>query len=449
MLGSAGGCGDGGCPPNRRYQGYRTCEYENAPGTFYDAPVCAEDATCGGATNTPRPTNTPAAGDGGNGGGSNPTNTPVPQGTVRARAVAVTADDTSCSTIESSTNFLSGTRFTITGQSQQIQNGPQFATWASINAGTYVLSATFPNNFGLARGCWNRTVTVPTSGEGMGARFTTEGEILTWTVGAVPPGAWMQTRGGDVYAAGTVQSLIPSTASPSRVFSLDGSGGAPGVLRYGGAFDFQIDAGSGEAYISSTNWNVNTTDRYATDYYDLMWRKFGGPTTVDFDAEALAAPLTQPISRETPYVAVGDVATSGNWVVPTGEKLILFVDGDLTINGRITTTGTGFFAAIVKGNITVASGVGTTYNSTTPTLKGVFITSPSGTFSTGASVVGTERFVGEGVFVAGSFVLQRSLAVVGQNAVYAAEYFLYDPAILFTLPDEMMETATTWSEVSP
>lgn len=284
----------------------------------------------------------------------------------------------------------------------------------------------------------------------MGASFAASGEVLTWNVGAVPPGAWVQARGGDVYAASVIQSLIPSTASPSRHFLLAGAGGYPGIVRYGGSYDFQIDAGLGGAYISATNWNANTTDRYKTDYYELFWRKFGGPTTADFDAAALAVPLVQPASREAPYVAVGDVTTSGNWVIPAGEVLILLINGNLTIGGTITTTGTGFVAFIVNGNITVDPAVGTTFSSGTPVLEGVYVTSPTGTFSTGtSSVAGRERLVAQGVFAAGAFQLQRDLASVGQNGNYAAEYFTYDPSILVTMPEVMKEAAVTWSEVAP
>jgi hypothetical protein len=284
----------------------------------------------------------------------------------------------------------------------------------------------------------------------MGASFSANGETLTWNVGAVPPGAWVQTRGGDVYAPINIQSLLPSTSLPTRHFSLVGTGGYPGVVRYGMGFDFEIGAGDGSAYVSPTNWLASTIDRYQVDYYDLMWRKFGGPTTPDFDVNDLASPLAQPASREAAYYAVGDVTTSGNWVVPAGESLIMLIDGNLIINGTITTTGTGFVAFIVSGNIAVDPSVGTTFSSTTPALEGVYITSPTGTFSTGvSSVPGAERFVGQGVFVAGAFELLRDLASVGQNSNYAAEYFIYDPTILLTMPEEMMESAVTWSEIAP
>jgi hypothetical protein len=186
------------------------------------------------------------------------------------------------------------------------------------------------------------------------------------------------------------------------------------------------------------------------NYYDLFWRKFGGPTTPDLGADDLVSPLAQPVSRETPYYAVGDVTTSGNWVVPDGETLTMLIDGDLTISGTITTTGTGFVAFIVNGNITVDPSVGTTFSSTTPVLEGVYITSPTGTFSTGlSSVPGEERFVGQGIFVAGAFALQRDLESFGGNANYAAEYFIYDPSLLVSMPDSMKDAAVSWTEVAP
>ena len=106
---------------------------------------------------------------------------------------------------------------------------------------------------------------------------------------------------------------------------------------------------------------------------------------------------------------------------------------------------------IVNGNITVAPPVGTDCNPTcgvTPALEGVYIA--KGTFATGASTDPTaERFVGEGVFVAGNFSLQRDLDSVGQNTTTASELFFYNPQLLLTMPDAMKDVPVTWQEVAP
>ncbi|MEK7543678.1 MAG: hypothetical protein AAB557_02325 [Patescibacteria group bacterium] len=46
-----------------------------------------------------------------------------------------------------------------------------------------------------------------------------------------------------------------------------------------------------------------------------------------------------------------------------------------------------------------------------------------------------ERLVGQGIFVAGSFLLQRDLESITQNDTTAAELFLYNPRLLIAMPD--------------
>jgi hypothetical protein len=102
----------------------------------------------------------------------------------------------------------------------------------------------------------------------------------------------------------------------------------------------------------------------------------------------------------------------------------------------------------VNGNITVASTVGVPYTSSAPVVEGVYITSPSGTFSTGSSGSGTERFVGRGTFIAGNFLLQRDVGSAG-NPTTSAELFIYNPQLLLTMPDAMKQLSVSWQEVAP
>lgn len=65
------------------------------------------------------------------------------------------------------------------------------------------------------------------------------------------------------------------------------------------------------------------------------------------------------------------------------------------------------------------------------------------------TVAGRERFVGQGMFVAGGFLLQRDLDSVNANTTTAAELFLYNPRLLFSMPDSMRDVPITWEEVAP
>ena len=143
------------------------------------------------------------------------------------------------------------------------------------------------------------------------------------------------------------------------------------------------------------------------------------------------------------------MTTTGDWVIKNDDKIIFLVNGNLTIKGKITRTGTGFIAFVVKGDITVDPSVGVDPTSTTPVVEGLYVS--KGTFHTGSSIAGKEKFVGKGIFIAGDFSLERDLDIVspGNNAFYPSELFIFDPQLLFLLPNPFRETSVTWQEVAP
>lgn len=378
-------------------------------------------------------------------------------GSVNSRAMQVDSGDTSCAAIRSSAIGVGGTvhQFTAGSASQpapKTQSGTSYVNFPNIVGGSYTLVPD-PQDaaYTFARACWAKSLNAPLSGEGLTTNLSisTDSDTDTWDVGYTYGAAWVQTQGGDVAAAGTLTSYVPSGVVP-RVFTKSDASGYPGVVSYGTSYDFSSSTTStGATLVSSTNWLVNESPA-TTDYYQLFYRRFGAPTTTDNDALSPLTAVSQPASRATPYYIVGDITTSGNWSVGNGQTLLFLVDGNLTIGGKINVSGTGFVAFFVRGNITVEPGVGVAFNSTTPAVEGIYITSPTGTFSTGtSSVAGAERFVGKGTFVAGNFLLQRDLDSLKQNPNYSSELFLYNPQLLVTMPDAMKRVPITWQEVAP
>lgn len=462
-------CGDGGCNSCSRLVSTTICN-----GSFCQA-WCSLDETCGtgcsgpgpGATNTPGP---PGPGPTSTPGGPTsttaptPTNTPVPVGTIEARAVRVDVSDTSCTTIRAvptTDGEINGTthQFTPASASQpaaQAQVGAQYAVFSGVITGSYTLDPNPPTaDWAYVRPCWTN-VTTGVTGEGL-SRTLAANQTLRWDIGYTLGTAWAQIKGGDVYGSGTIRSYIPSV-SP-RVFITDGAGGYPGVMSYAALYDFDSDPFSeGTTLVSSTNWQVNE-GRTPVNYYDYFLRRFGSPTTPTTSApfDTLAA-VTKPASNCTassctPYFVSGNMTTSGNWSVGNNERIVILVDGNITIGGRINITGNGFIAFIVNGTITVADTVGTTWGSTTPVVEGVYIATradQAGLIETGASIAAaTARFVGEGMFVADNFLLQRDLDTYGGNVNASAELFTYDPQLLLTMPDTMKDVSVTWQEVAP
>jgi hypothetical protein len=370
----------------------------------------------------------------------------------------IDSTDTSCTAIRASITGVSGTvhKFTFNSASQpapQTQSGTAYSVFSSIIPGSYTLNSQAPVGYVFARGCWAST-NAGTSGEAI-TGILASGDTLTWDLGYTLGIAWSQTRGGDVYASATLQSYVPAATT----FILDGTGGYPGVATYGSDYNFDSSGVThGQAWVSSKNWLVNDTVTPTVDYYQFFYRQFGGaPAIIDFtnpDLGSAAAPIlitqAQAPSRATPYYVNGNMETSGNWNVGDGQNIVFFVNGNLTIGGNINITGTGFVSFIVNGNITVASTVGEPYttNPATPVVEGIYITSPTGTFITGSSGSGTERFVGKGMFIAGNFNLGRDLGTAG-NPTTSSELFIYNPQLLLTMPDQMKQSTVSWQEVAP
>ena len=373
-------------------------------------------------------------------------------GTGRARAKLVSSDATSCADVTASSTYISATFGLSPAATTQVAPGNgSYATWTNvpITAGgtTFYLSPLASGQYVQKLACWTRDNPAG-NGTGTGVNVTANGSTVTWEVGYTLGTPWVQAEGGDVYASATLRSYVPSVATVP-VFVNDGTGAYPGVVSYGTSYDFNSSlSDQGDTSISSTNW-LAYAPHTTVDYYDYFYRRFGSPTTPSVFADLLA--VEQPASSEAPYYVVGDMTTTNDWVVGDNESLIFIVDGNVTIGGSITTVGSGFVAFIVNGDIVVDTTVGTAYNSRASVLDGIYITSPTGTLDTGPTTAApSARFVGEGMFIAGDFLLQRDLEQAGAtNTTHASELFIYDPQLLFTMPDPMKELPVTWQEVAP
>lgn len=170
----------------------------------------------------------------------------------------------------------------------------------------------------------------------------------------------------------------------------------------------------------------------------------------DFTNPATPFVLAQFSSRERPYKVVGTMETQGTWVVNNNENIVIFVDGNLRINGEIRTQGRSFIAFIVNGDITISSNVGSPVGNNNPNVSGIFVTSTAGRFNTGTTTSnGSARLIIDGTVIAGGINLQRDLAAQNANTTTPAEEFRYNPMFLFTMPNEFKEMKISWQEMEP
>ncbi len=380
-----------------------------------------------------------------------------PVGNVQIRAIVIPSSISTCSQVNSATNYIAESVALSSNPAapQMTPTDGTYATWTDVEDGTIDYIDNPPAGDVLKLACYTTDGGL-TWGTGYEATLGA-GQTLTWNLGYTVGAPWIQTGGGgDVYGATNVQSYIPAGAVP-RYFALDGAGGTPGVVTYGAGYDFDSTLlGLGEAYVSSQGWLVNETYP-ATDYYAVMYHRFGSPADADADytgETTLTAIPSQPPKNGNAYYVSGDLTIGTNpWVVGSGQSIVILVSGNLTINEPINITPGGFIAFIVNGDVTVDPSVGVPYSSSAPVVEGVYITSPTGTFHTGlSSGVGVERFVGKGTFIAGNFSFERNLEKannVNHNGDTSANLFIYNPQLLLTMPDMMKDIPITWQEVAP
>ncbi|MBX4197090.1 hypothetical protein KW801_00855 [Candidatus Saccharibacteria bacterium] len=144
------------------------------------------------------------------------------------------------------------------------------------------------------------------------------------------------------------------------------------------------------------------------------------------------------------YEANGDITINASNIAP-GQRLTLYVTGNVTIDGNInyaaqwdptTRTNVPYFALIVKGNITLTSGVGR--------LEGLYVAQPNkptnGIFSTCLDFCANQLIV-NGAVIAQQVSLTRAHGTVGPldadvNGLtqQPAEIFNYVPSMVIGLP---------------
>ncbi|MDD5073672.1 MAG: hypothetical protein PHU92_00595 [Candidatus Shapirobacteria bacterium] len=271
----------------------------------------------------------------------------------------------------------------------------------------------------------------------------TSNDSMVVTVTA--PNAWYQTQGGNVYGQ-AVTTSIPSVAA-NRYFSLSSSWADSGLVSSSSKEPEPSDFSGAQVSQTDADWRAQgdlstIANRYTYQYFASLLDINEANEEVSFRQEEV---LANPGSLEENIIVYsGDNMTIGNpyWVI-NNQKIITFIDGDLTINEPISIVGNGFLALIVNGNLTVD--IGTTPESTSPVLQGVYIVN-------GAVIIPereTEpKFVGEGIFFArGGFSLEKDLG--DANAFYPAELFIFNPRYLFTAPKMIRYAPQLWQELAP
>lgn len=252
--------------------------------------------------------------------------------------------------------------------------------------------------------------------------------------------AWWQAEGAGVYVGGlgggvTVRSEMPSA---SYRLILAGGAGSVGALLRG---DGSTDLGSGS--VSDDLWTATSKYKGKKMDYAYFAAQMGVlPTQAnDWGADTMNKPGT---TKDFHYIdpQSGTATVSSPWVVASGEKYVVFVNGDLRVSANTTVDDGGFLSFVVSGDIVVDPAV--------TSMQGMYIA--TGNFETESvdatgSIADVQLSVEGNVISWGTFSLGRSL--VGGNINTPAEKFTYRPDLLTNMPDKMKTFAMNWQEVAP
>lgn len=287
--------------------------------------------------------------------------------------------------------------------------------------------------------------------------------------------AWFQTLGGSSWASGNIESKIPFTTCtpPTCIPALiardpEGNTDSAGFpLTDTGSV---ITSDTGGIYIHESGGRSNALQAEAlgvsvpVENYDYFFNKFGG--------QAQTLPNAgKPIVGDTlaVYKYSGDLTidNTNSWSLTNTEQIIVFVDGDLTIDdtpsgeNRLTTVasgGDGFLMFIASGNIIVTSDVGYDNIYTNPAaanianVEGVFIADGTLTIA-GQTGVTDRKFIGAGTYVGWSGVILERNFDDGDspelNNDAATEVFIFRPDFIVNAPRPVKSAQMTWREVEP
>ncbi len=177
-------------------------------------------------------------------------------------------------------------------------------------------------------------------------------------------GGWWQVIGGSVYAGGningSVKSSIPASVVPAgnQKLILPDASGRFGMLSYGTPWAGTELGTNPAALVSSPLWRIQSLYgglRYDYNFYKTRMDVFA---QTDWDGGAINYNDAGVGYQIFKYTGQAGSMVSLVYPGPTGtQKVVLMIDGDVTINNDVVTPKGAFLGVIASGNITFGSGV--------------------------------------------------------------------------------------------
>jgi len=240
--------------------------------------------------------------------------------------------------------------------------------------------------------------------------------------------AWWQVLYAGAYAGGAsgtvVQSELPLATTKLITRSMENYEGA--LLRSGG----NIDLGAGS--VSTPGWSAKSTYMGTKMDYAFFAKKLG---VIAGQSPSWTTTLGQGDCTPGEDFCYGPGATiANNWNVTSGQKYVVFVDGDLQIKANVIVAPGGFLAVIVKGKVTVDPSV--------TSVQGLYVMDND--FVTSGA---TQLDVQGSIVAWGNISLGRDLGA--DNITNPAEKFTHRMDLLLNMPESMKTFQMEWNEVVP
>ena len=337
------------------------------------------------------------------------------------------------------------------------------------------------------------------------------------------PESWFQTFGASAFARNSITSIVPFATCAAETGKCQPAIFAPRPTLTSGLT-------SGFALLGNTNHLQLLSDEntgLSTRFQNLHWAGQRSPNqdafglglnadsyslsynyfyTLADNASTIRGPLTQAQTnlatwrangwinggQVTNYFLVNESLTldeNDNFFVNNGESVVVFVNGNLTINNasgnddtkitsvarKTATNGGGFLAFIVSGNIIINSNVGKTINPNQTSfiqpvtyanshLEGVYVANGAITVNSQGNDGLNSSYPDRKLIAAGTFVgltginLNRradnpadpnTIYYKIQNSYQALENFIYRADLLVNFPKELKSSVINWREVAP
>ncbi|MGB9613589.1 MAG: hypothetical protein ACPL4K_05410 [Candidatus Margulisiibacteriota bacterium] len=241
--------------------------------------------------------------------------------------------------------------------------------------------------------------------------------------------SWFQTQEGDVHSGGSIRSRVPV----GQNFSLDRSGGFPGVISYTG-----LGADFTPGGISSKNWLANSGAK--RNSYSFFYQLLGSPALEPPPTGGTISNSDLPKGDGGVKAYNGDIQTGDAWQIGR-SRIVILTSGKFTISHKISIANEGSLVVVAKQGIDVAWNFGGSNNQ----VQGIFIT--DGTFNSSVGGSANNQLIVEGGVIAQSVNLGRDLGA--NNGTTPAEKFVYRPDLWLNIYPQLWKRSHLWEEVAP